>query len=31
MRATPLLFDVAGDSIGFRDLDRLLREHLAAE
>lgn len=31
MKAYPLLFDVAGDQVTFRDLDRLLAEHLPAE
>lgn len=30
MKAIPLLFETAGGMVKFRDLDRLLREHLAA-
>lgn len=28
MKAIPLLFDVAGDAVGFRDLDQLLSVHI---
>ena len=31
IKAFPLLFDAGGEGVTFRDLDRLLREHLGAE
>jgi hypothetical protein len=31
MKATPLLFDTDGDAIRFRDLDRLLDQHVRPE
>ena len=31
MKANPLLFDVVGDTVTFRDLDRLLSEHITPE